>query len=76
MVIHCILRRRYLYLLLLHPAAREARDALTHLWLQTSYAFIALYKACIASKSNNKHTNNSNNNNMTVETRNILQRFR
>ncbi|KAJ7213349.1 hypothetical protein C8J57DRAFT_1538767 [Mycena rebaudengoi] len=44
--------------------------------VSTSYAFIALYKARIASKSNNKHTNNSNNNNMTVETRNILQRFR
>ncbi|KAJ7292219.1 hypothetical protein C8J57DRAFT_1113944, partial [Mycena rebaudengoi] len=68
------LRRRYLHLLLLHPAAREARDALTHLWMQTSYAFIALYKARLASKSNTKH--NNNNNNTTVETRKLLQRFR
>ncbi|KAJ7625666.1 hypothetical protein FB45DRAFT_921994 [Roridomyces roridus] len=32
------LRRRYLHLLLLYPAARESRDAVTHLWMQTSYA--------------------------------------
>jgi hypothetical protein len=44
--------------------------------MQTSYVFITLYKARIASKSNNKHTNSSNNNNTTVETRNLLQRFR
>ncbi|KAJ7752205.1 hypothetical protein DFH07DRAFT_1031857 [Mycena maculata] len=36
------LRRRCLHFLLLHPSAREARDAGTHLWMQTSYAFIAL----------------------------------
>ncbi|KAJ7831720.1 hypothetical protein B0H14DRAFT_3872163 [Mycena olivaceomarginata] len=34
--------RQYLHLLLLHPNAREARDVGTHLWVQASYAFIAL----------------------------------
>ncbi|KAJ7652482.1 hypothetical protein DFH06DRAFT_536412 [Mycena polygramma] len=63
------LRRRYLHLLLLHPTAREARDAGTHLWMQTSYAFIALYKQKLARSSSasashpSHHHNHSNNNN-------------
>ncbi|KAJ7106870.1 hypothetical protein C8R43DRAFT_207304 [Mycena crocata] len=84
------LRRRYLHLLLLHPAAPEAREAGTHLWMQTSYAFIALYKQRLArnnaNANSNRHGNNDtnangrgghgHNNNNTVETRKLLQRFR
>ncbi|KAJ7026802.1 hypothetical protein C8F04DRAFT_966014, partial [Mycena alexandri] len=57
--------------------------------MQTSYAFIALYKQRLArpahgvhSHNNNPHTNNNGNNsnnvngNTTVETRKLLQRFR
>ncbi|KAK7039786.1 hypothetical protein R3P38DRAFT_3468803 [Favolaschia claudopus] len=73
------LRRRYLHLLLLHPNARETRDAGTHLWMQTSYAFIALYKQRLNSTSRPQNHNNqrhNNNNNNPVETRKLLQRFR
>ncbi|RDB17335.1 Protein SMG7 [Hypsizygus marmoreus] len=38
------LRRRYLNLLLVHPYAKESKDVENHLWMQTSYAFIASYK--------------------------------
>ncbi|KAF8205198.1 hypothetical protein K438DRAFT_1964285 [Mycena galopus ATCC 62051] len=61
------LRRRYLHLLLLHPNAREARDAGTHLWMQTSYAFIALYKQRLAALSTNSANNSNNNNNNNGE---------
>ncbi|KAF7336129.1 hypothetical protein MVEN_02160100 [Mycena venus] len=83
------LRRQYLHLLLLHPTAREARDVGTHLWMQTSYAFIALYKQRlqVAPRQHHQHNNNNNNNNANsnhnnnnnggpVETRKLLQRFR
>ncbi|KAH9886219.1 hypothetical protein C8Q73DRAFT_283533 [Cubamyces lactineus] len=42
------LRRNCLRLLLLHPFAPESKDAETMLWIQTSYAFISLYKQRIA----------------------------
>lgn len=42
------LRRRYLNLLLVHPDAKESKDAQNHLWMQTSYAFISSYKQRIA----------------------------
>lgn len=42
------LRRQYLQLLLVHPYAKESQDAETHLWMQTSYNFIASYKQRIA----------------------------
>ncbi|KAK2460824.1 hypothetical protein APHAL10511_007294 [Amanita phalloides] len=38
------LRRQYLQLLLVHPRVQESKDAENHLWMQTSYAFIAAYK--------------------------------
>ena len=38
------LRRNCLRLLLLHPYASESKDAENQLWMQTSYAFIAVYK--------------------------------
>ena len=42
------LRRHCLRLLLLHPYAPESKDAENHLWMQTSYAFIAVYKQRIS----------------------------
>jgi protein SMG7 len=42
------LRRRFLSLLLVHPYAKESKDAETHLWMQTSYSFISIYKQRIA----------------------------
>ncbi|KAJ7895735.1 hypothetical protein B0H13DRAFT_1522309, partial [Mycena leptocephala] len=65
-----------------------ARDAGTHLWMQTSYAFIALYKQHLArpAHANNHHHNgngapnnqhqNHNANGGLVEIRKLLQRFR
>ncbi|PFH51166.1 hypothetical protein AMATHDRAFT_143301 [Amanita thiersii Skay4041] len=38
------LRRQYLQLLLVHPFAQESKDVENHLWMQSSYAFIAAYK--------------------------------
>ncbi|KAF8635724.1 hypothetical protein AX15_000340 [Amanita polypyramis BW_CC] len=38
------LRRQYLHLLLAHPHAPESKDVENHLWMQTSYTFIAAYK--------------------------------
>ena len=40
----CRLRRNCLRLLLLHPYALESKDAENVLWMQTSYAFISVYK--------------------------------
>ncbi|KAI0753221.1 hypothetical protein C8Q80DRAFT_1267638 [Daedaleopsis nitida] len=42
------LRRNCLRLLLLHPYAPESKDAENQLWMQTSYAFIAVYKQRIS----------------------------
>ncbi|TDL20641.1 hypothetical protein BD410DRAFT_829522 [Rickenella mellea] len=38
------LRALQLKLLLLHPYSKESKDVETHLWMQTSYQFIASYK--------------------------------
>ncbi|KAI0039544.1 hypothetical protein FA95DRAFT_1567117 [Auriscalpium vulgare] len=38
------LQKQYLLLLLTHPYANESKDAETHLWMQTSYALISIYK--------------------------------
>ncbi|CAK5262332.1 unnamed protein product [Mycena citricolor] len=66
------LRRRYVHLLLLHGQEDETREAVAHLWMQTSYAFIGLYKARLAryaanassnGKNTNANTNNANANN-------------
>ncbi|KAF7300531.1 hypothetical protein HMN09_00937800 [Mycena chlorophos] len=64
------LRRKYLHLLLLYPSSKEAKDAGTHLWMQTSYAFIAAYKQRLSRVAQN------NNNNNVVENRKQNQRFR
>ncbi|KAF7315878.1 hypothetical protein MIND_00104300 [Mycena indigotica] len=60
------LRRRYLHLLLVYPSSKEAKDAGTHLWMQTSYSFIALYKSRLTRITNNN----------PVEGRKLNQRFR
>ncbi|KAH9034927.1 hypothetical protein EDB84DRAFT_49678 [Lactarius hengduanensis] len=41
------LQKQYLLLLLTHPNARESKDAETHMWMQTSYALISIYKTRI-----------------------------
>ncbi|KAI0634007.1 hypothetical protein C8Q77DRAFT_1055468 [Trametes polyzona] len=51
------LRRNCLRLLLLHPYAPESKDAETMLWIQTSYAFISLYKQRIAALDRALHGN-------------------
>lgn len=45
---HRSLRKQYLKLLLLHPSSKDAKDAETHIWMQTSYQFISIYKQKIA----------------------------
>jgi protein SMG7 len=80
------LRRQYLRLLLLHPYAKESKDAENYLWMQTSYTFIALYKQRIASLDRLIHAPRTNPHNQQqqqqqsghgpVEYRKILQRFR
>ncbi|KAG9226609.1 hypothetical protein CCMSSC00406_0006166 [Pleurotus cornucopiae] len=42
------LRKKYLCLLLVHPYAKESKDAEAHLWMQTSYNFISIYKQRLA----------------------------
>lgn len=82
------LRRQYLRLLLVHPYAKESRDAETHLWMQTSYSLISIYKQKIASldraiqhpprqqPQGQSHHSHSHPPNRTVEYRKLLQRFR
>ncbi|CAL1709545.1 unnamed protein product [Somion occarium] len=77
------LRRQYLRLLLVHPYAKESKDAETHLWMQTSYSLISIYKQRIsaldraiygpprqAPQSQQPQQRN------VVEYRKLLQRFR
>ncbi|KAG6884091.1 hypothetical protein C0993_001492 [Termitomyces sp. T159_Od127] len=76
------LRRRYLNLLLLHPYAKESKDVENHLWMQTSYAFIASYKQRILNldrviQSKLRQTPNQRPPNVpVVEHRKLVQRFR
>lgn len=74
------LRRRYLSLLLVHPYAKESKDAETHLWMQTSYAFIAVYKQRIAALDRSprpqQQQHHRGNDPGPVEYRKVLQRFR
>lgn len=81
------LRKRYLTLLLLHPYAKESKDVETHLWMQTSYAFISSYKHRItlidrAIQANARQSEHSKqqapkqNTHGPVEYRKLLQRFR
>ena len=75
------LRRRYLSLLLLHPYANEAKDAETHLWMQTSYSFITVYKQRIAAidraiQHGARPGPNNQRGHGPVEHRKLTQRFR
>ncbi|KAG6815676.1 hypothetical protein H0H87_012342 [Tephrocybe sp. NHM501043] len=76
------LRRRYLNLLLVHPHAKESKDVENHLWMQTSYTFIASYKQRIlnldrAIQSKMRQTPNQRPPNApVVEHRKLIQRFR
>ena len=78
------LRKLYLKLLLLHPNCKESKDSETHMWMQTSYQFISVYKqrlAALDSKlfsqngqgSKQKNTKDSSGH---VEYRRLLSRFR
>ncbi|EJD05322.1 uncharacterized protein FOMMEDRAFT_138831 [Fomitiporia mediterranea MF3/22] len=42
------LRKQHLKLLLLYPMSKEAKDAETHIWMQTSYQAISVYKQRLA----------------------------
>lgn len=78
------MRRRYLSLLLVHPDAKESENVETHLWMQTSYAFISDYKQRLAridrsvqrqpQQGQQKQSNQSRQG--PVEYRKLLQRFR
>ncbi|KAG6865602.1 hypothetical protein C0991_001026 [Blastosporella zonata] len=76
------LRRRYLNLLLIHPYSKESKDVENHLWMQTSYAFIASYKQRILNldrviQSKMRQTPNQRPPNApVVEHRKLVQRFR
>lgn len=81
------LRRRYLSLLFTHPHARESKDVETHLWMQTSYAFISSYKQRIhnierlmdrklKTLDDIAHPPDRKNNTHVVEHRKLVQRFR
>jgi protein SMG7 len=79
------LRRRYLNLLLVHPYSKESQDVETHLWMQTSHAFIASYKQRVqaldrAIQNQNKARQQGHdqrpNVSHAVEHRKLVQRFR
>ncbi|GBE83621.1 hypothetical protein SCP_0506760 [Sparassis crispa] len=75
------LRWQYLRLLFVHPFAAESRDAETHLWMQTSYTFITIYKRRISSLDSAMHGSTRQNHQQQhrqhgVEYRKLLQRFR
>ncbi|KAI0342447.1 hypothetical protein BDW22DRAFT_1429283 [Trametopsis cervina] len=76
------LRRQYLRLLFVHPYARESKDAETHLWMQTSYSLISIYKQRITALDRAIHhpprqgTQHQQQPSRAVEYRRLLQRFR
>lgn len=83
------LRRQHLQLLLLHPHAPESKDVENHLWMQTSYAFIAAYKQRInaldrllnsrpqqSQPPQQQQQQQRNTGTGPVEYRKLLQRFR
>ncbi|KAI0795562.1 hypothetical protein C8Q75DRAFT_746529 [Abortiporus biennis] len=76
------LRRQYLRLLLVYPYARESKDAESHLWMQTSYQLISIYKQRISSldrqiiNPNQQRQQNNQHQQRVVEHRKLLQRFR
>ncbi|KAJ3719148.1 hypothetical protein DFJ43DRAFT_1159295 [Lentinula guzmanii] len=75
-----ILRRHFLNLLLIHPYAKESKNAETHLWMQTSYTFISEYKQHLTriERANQRSTQAQQSSTLSrpVEYRKLLQRFR
>ena len=67
-------------LLLVHPTARESNDAENHLWMQTSYAFISIYKQRITALDRTLQTTPRyqprQGGHGPVEYRKLMQRFR
>lgn len=78
------LRRQYLRLLFVYPYARESKDAENHLWMQTSYSLIAIYKQRITALDRAIHhpprqsaqQPHQQQPPRAVEYRRLLQRFR
>ncbi|KAH9941546.1 hypothetical protein B0H21DRAFT_893308 [Amylocystis lapponica] len=78
------LRRHYLRLIFIHPYTTESKDAETHLWMQTSYAFITEYKRRIShldntltnSRQPQQQQSRQHGGHGVVEYRKVLQRFR
>ncbi|KAK7444496.1 hypothetical protein VKT23_015177 [Stygiomarasmius scandens] len=76
------LRKRYLNLLFVHPYAKESKDVETHLWMQTSYAFISEYKQRITrldhiiQQQQQQQNQPKHGPHGPVEYRKLLQRFR
>lgn len=67
-------------LLLIHPYAKESKDVENHLWMQTSYAFISVYKQRIAALDrviqNASRQQPRQGGHGPVEHRKLIQRFR
>lgn len=78
------LRKLYIKLLLLYPNTKETKDSETHLWMQTSYQFISVYKQRIAVLDNKLFPSNPQaaiqknhkDSGGRVEYRKLLSRFR
>jgi protein SMG7 len=76
------LQKQYLLLLLVHPNAKESKDAETHMWMQTSYALISVYKSRIAALEHALHEAGTQRQHPRaqrpgpVEYRKLMQRFK
>lgn len=76
------LQKQYLLLLLSHPNAKESKDAETHMWMQTSYALISIYKTRIAAlestlrEAGTQRQQPRSHRSGPVEHRKLLQRFK
>jgi protein SMG7 len=76
------LQKQYLLLLLSHPNAKESKDAETHMWMQTSYALISIYKTRVAALENSLREAGTQRQQPRsqrpgpVEYRKLLQRFK
>ncbi|KAF4608178.1 hypothetical protein EYR40_000522 [Pleurotus pulmonarius] len=80
------LRKKYLCLLLVNPYAKESKDAEAHLWMQTSYNFISVYKQRLATldraiqaakqQQQQQQTRTAGGSGPVVEHRKLTQRFR
>jgi protein SMG7 len=74
------LQKQYLLLLLSHPNAKESKDAETHMWMQTSYALISIYKTRIAALEHTLREAGSqqprSQRSGPVEYRKLMQRFK